>query len=119
MPSTAKRQVDRSLVFSYVISGQLLLAEFGIEPCDDELATAAFCGLLLKKLFPYRAPNTMAAPTHCIQLRGCTNQTQDSSILTNCRVVMIVANVRAPNVRMVYDMKNWLAVATVDRIRTS
>jgi hypothetical protein len=48
---TAKRQVDRSAVFSYVIVGQLLLAEFGIEPCDDELATAVFCGLLLEKLF--------------------------------------------------------------------
>jgi hypothetical protein len=80
--------------------GQLLLAEF------DGFAAAGFCGLLLKKLFVYRAPNTMAAPTHCIQLRGCTNHTQDNNILTSCLVVIIVANVRAPNVRMVYDMKN-------------
>lgn len=34
--------------------GQLLLAEF------DGFAAAGFCGLLLKKLFVYRAPNTMA-----------------------------------------------------------
>uniref|UniRef100_A0A0A9EFX5 Uncharacterized protein n=1 Tax=Arundo donax TaxID=35708 RepID=A0A0A9EFX5_ARUDO len=88
-----------NLIFP-MLFGQLLLAEFRLAPCDG-LVVAGLWGLLLKKLFVYRAPNTMAEPTHCIQLRGCTNQTQDRSILTNCRVVIMVANVRAPNVRMV------------------
>lgn len=34
------------------------------------------------------------------------------TIANTCLVVIMVANARAPNVRIVYEMKNWLAIAT-------